>query len=136
VATIVWWGRLPDPMAVHWSLGGPPDGSMVRGAAIALVVGVAVVSGLSSCALVLLGVRGGGLLAGVGAMFTWVSWCEVLANRGAATWGAAGRLPLAGVLPGVAVGTVVALVVERGVVLGALPEPGTWSGRVGRSPHG
>jgi hypothetical protein len=133
-ATIHWWGRLPDPMAIHWSLTGHPDGSLVRGAAVALVVGIAVVSGLSSCSLVLLGVRGAGLLAGVGALFSWVAWCAIVANEGAPTWYGAGRLPLVAVLPGVAAGAAVALVVERGVVAPSSWEAGAWRGRVGWSP--
>lgn len=37
----VWWGSLPDPMASHWGVGGEPDGSLPRAAALALPFAVA-----------------------------------------------------------------------------------------------
>jgi len=133
-ATAALWGRLPEPIAMHWSVAGRPDGSAVRGAGVALLLGVAVVSGLSSCALVLLGLRGAGALAGVGAMFSWAAWCTIVANDGAATWSAAGSLPFQAVLPGVAGAAAVAVAVERGVVPpplgGSRYRPTRWAGAV------
>jgi len=144
---VLWWGRLPDPMATHWAMSGRPDGSLVRGAAIALVVGVAVVAGLSACALTLLRVHAAGLIAGVGALFCWLAWWTILANAGAATWRTASRLPLPVALPGIGLGVLVAVwvghdppgdpldadddAVPAGVRLG---ERASWAGRAGWSP--
>ncbi len=147
VPAVVWWGRLPDPMATHWAISGHPDGSLARGAAIALVVGVAVVAGLSACALTLLRVHAAGLIAGVGALFCWLAWSTILANEGAPAWRAASPLPLPVALPGIGLGILVAIFVWRGAPLGPLHddgdavsasiEPGeraAWAGRAGWSP--
>jgi len=32
---LLWWHRLPSPMAVHWDAAGTPDGAMSKGAAAA-----------------------------------------------------------------------------------------------------
>jgi hypothetical protein len=135
VPAVLWWGRLPDPMATEWALGGRPDGSLVRGAAIALLVGAAVVTGLSSCSLGLLRSRGAGALAGIAATSSWLTWCTILANEGAPTWRAASSLPIVMSLPGVAFGVAVGFAVARAVLMpanipadGSLPPAGMKAG--------
>jgi hypothetical protein len=113
---VIWWGRLRDPIAREGGIGGRPSGSLVRGAAIALLVGAAVVAGLSSCSLALLRSKGAGTLAGVSAASCWLTWCTILANEGAPTWRAASSLPLLISLPGILFGVITGYAVARGVL--------------------
>jgi hypothetical protein len=148
VPAVIWWDRLPDPMATHWGISGHPDGSMARGAAVALVLGVATVAGLSSSALALVGTHAGGLVAGIGAMFSWLAWCTILANKGARTWHEASYVPVVVALPGIVVGLGAATIVWRAVPH-RWPAPGerrlpseglraderaVWAGHAGWSP--
>lgn len=101
----LYWDDLPNPMAVHWDLGGDPNGAMPPLALLVFLAAlfVAIHWGVTQALLrtpyegpsFIAGFFGlGGLLAGVG-------WLSVLANREQATWEAAdgiGLLELAGVL--------------------------------------
>jgi hypothetical protein len=84
VPWFVWWSRLPDPMATHWSLGGHPNGHLTRLLALTVLAGVA-------CALALglvLAVRqlAAPVLAFVGVVIAGASFGTVLANRDVSTW--------------------------------------------------
>jgi hypothetical protein len=92
----LYWGDLPNPMAVHWDLSGTPDGSLPP---MVLLVGVAgiyvavwwsvlqmVMRSPSETASFTAGLYAiGGLLAGI-------QWFAVLANRRAADWEAANAI--------------------------------------------
>jgi hypothetical protein len=90
---VLFWGDLPNPMAVHWNLSGTPDGSMpplalaallaVLFAAIWWAIGVAVSREPG---------EGPSFIAGLfffGALMAAVQWTAVLANRDIAEWRAA-----------------------------------------------
>jgi hypothetical protein len=96
VLTVVWWSRLPDPVAVHWNGSGLSDNSGPRWLFAALPVGAAAVlmpigylarreaeltwlPSLLAAGVVLLGVMSvGGLVANVRA----ASWLDVRLNPG------------------------------------------------------
>jgi len=148
VPAAVWWSRLPHRMATHWDLGGRPDGSMSRAAAVGLLLGVAVVAGVASGAFAARRSRAAGLVGGLAALFAWVTWTTVLANEGARSWRSASHVSLVVVVPGVVIGVVTAVAIERALPRRPLPEldhplpsaglrPGeraAWSGRVGWTP--
>ncbi len=118
VPCVIWWHRLPDPMATHWGFSGPPNGAGSRVAAMAALVGPAVVLGVASAVASLRGSRTaifvGAVLAGIAANLAWASWMTVLANVDVRAWRDArsGGGLLTGLL-GLAVGAVVAGTVTR-----------------------
>jgi Protein of unknown function (DUF1648) len=89
------WDQLPEPMATHWPLSGPPDGAMPRrviSAALVMVPwGVALAAlfakSRQSRAILTTMVL---LLSGT---FTAVAWSLVTVNRGAAHWREAATIP-------------------------------------------
>jgi hypothetical protein len=102
---VLYWGDLPNPMAVHWDLGGNPNGSMPP-VALLLILAVmfaaihsAVIRALSRAPDEAPSFIAG--LFGLGALLASISWLSVLANRDQVTWESAegmGILELIGVL--------------------------------------
>lgn len=101
----LYWGDLPDPMAVHWDLGGTPNGALSPLALLLLLSAlfVAIHWGVTQ-ALIRTPYEAPSFIAGLfglGALLAGISWMSVLANRDQATWEAAdgmGLLEVAGVL--------------------------------------
>jgi Domain of unknown function (DUF1648) len=116
---LLWWHRLPSPMAVHWNAAGTADGAMAKAAAAALSMMPAALCGLGAAALCLpaaAGLRSPGTLAaaklaciaaGIGTLLAVTAWSMVAANVGTRTWHGASRLGLPlialGILAGIAV---------------------------------
>lgn len=87
---LIYWGDLPDPMAIHWSFNEAPNGSA---APIVLLVGM-----LVAYAAVWSGVVRSSRLspsqipsfaagaAGIGGLLAAVQWATVLTNRGKEVW--------------------------------------------------
>jgi hypothetical protein len=89
------WDQLPEPMATHWPLSGPPDGAMPRRViSAALVVvpwGVGVVplfveSRQARATLITVAFL-------LSATFATVAWSLVTVNRGAESWRDAASIP-------------------------------------------
>ncbi len=118
---LLWWHRLPSPMAVHWDAAGRPDGALSKGVAAALSVIPAGLCGLLAAALCLPVAAGhrspaslgaakvASITAGIGTLLAITSWGTVAANAGAASWHAASRLGLPLIALGVVVGVLVLL---------------------------
>jgi hypothetical protein len=93
------WGRLPDPVAIHWGLDGRPDGSAplivdvvlltVLTALVTLLPLLAVVRGDRHTARTMLA-----LAHGMGAFFVLLRWRTLALNLDAAGWSEAGSLTL------------------------------------------
>ncbi len=94
----LFWSSLPDPMAIHWGLGGEPNGSapplvllvLLVVLFIAMAVGVRRAAGRAP-------IEGASFVAGlfgVGALLAGVSWLSVLANRDVPQWTAADEVNL------------------------------------------
>ncbi len=87
---VLYWSALPSPMAIHWGLGGEPNGSAPPTVALVLLAGlfvamtVAVRRVLSRTPLEAPSFIAG--LYAVGALLAGVSWMSVLANRDVASW--------------------------------------------------
>jgi hypothetical protein len=91
---IIFWGDLPEPMAIHWGLDGRPDGSLARIGLLLLLGGVYLAMWVAVWRMAVrvpfdLASFAAGL-AGVGALLAAVSWISVVANRDTADWTAAG----------------------------------------------
>ncbi len=84
VPWLLWWSRLPDPMATHWTVGGHPTGHLGRPVALAVLAGVAcaLALGLVAAARQL----AAPVLAFVGAVIAGASLGTVIANRDATSW--------------------------------------------------
>jgi hypothetical protein len=98
--SVLYGGDLPDPMAVHWSLSGDPNGSLPP---LVLVVGLAAGFAAVWVSVVLTVRRAprdiGSLTAGlygIGGLLAAVAWISVRANRGVSDWGDAEPLGWAG----------------------------------------
>ncbi len=81
-------GRLPDPLATHWSFGGAPNGSMPVVAAMALDLSIAVLAAIGAF-LAIERWRSGTLLGVatfVGLLLAGTSNATIAANLHAATW--------------------------------------------------
>jgi len=84
------WSSLPDPMAIHWGVGGNPNGYAPP---VLLLLGLAAAYGAISLSVnrVVAATPGempsfvAGLF-GVGGLLVAVSWMSVLANRDAGSW--------------------------------------------------
>ncbi|MDJ0952527.1 MAG: DUF1648 domain-containing protein [Acidimicrobiia bacterium] len=93
---VLYWSTLPSPMAIHWGLGGEPNGSAPPAVALLILAGlfvamtVAVRRVLSRTPLEAPSFIAG--LYAVGALLVGVSWLSVLANRDAASWSDAGEV--------------------------------------------
>lgn len=98
VPFVVFWGDLPDPLAVHWGLDGNPNGTMP---ALGLGIGLIVVF----CAIWWAASRAGrahpeeapSYAAGLwffGGLLAVIAWLTVLANDGVADWQAADEVSL------------------------------------------
>ena len=118
---LLWWHRLPSPMAVHWDAAGAPDGAMSKGAAAALGVIPAGLCGLLAAVLCLPVAAGNrspaslgaaklaSIAAGIGTLLAVTGWGTVAANSGARSWHAASRLGLPLIAAGVVLGILVLL---------------------------
>ncbi len=118
---LLWWHRLPSPMAVHWNASGRPDGAVPRGAAAALSIIPAALCGLAAATLCLPTAAGfrspasgtatklASILAGIGTLLAVTGWATVAANADAASWHAASRLRLSAIALGVLLGIAVLL---------------------------
>ena len=118
---LLWWHRLPSPMAVHWDAAGAPDGAMTKAAAAALSVIPAGLCGLLAAALCLPVAAGhrspaslgaaklASITAGIGTLLAVTGWATAAANAGAGSWHAAGRLGLPLIALGVVAGILVLL---------------------------
>jgi hypothetical protein len=123
VPFVLWWHRLPSPMAVHWDAAGRPDGSLSKGVAAAVSIIPAGLCGLLAAALCLpvaaghrspasLGAaKAASITAGIGTLLAITGWGAVAANAGAASWHAASRIGL----PLIAVGVVMGILVLLGM---------------------
>lgn len=120
VAPLLVLGRLPDPVAAHWSAAGRPDGSLPLVADVVLLALVTAVVALGplvaargdvprDLARVLVGVAGGG-----GVFLAGLRVASLQANLDAPTWDAASPLP----------GTTVAVTLVAALVVGAV---GAWA---------
>ena len=101
----LYWGDLPNPMAVHWDLGGNPNGALPPLGLLVLLAAMFVAIHWSvSRALTLTPYEAPSFVAGLfglGALLAGISWLSVLANRGQATWETAegmGLVEIGGVL--------------------------------------
>ena len=120
---LLWWHRLPSPMAVHWNAAGTPDGSLPKGAAAAVSIIPAALCGLLAAALCLPVAAGhrapaslgaakvASIMAGIGTLLAITSWGSAAANAGAASWHAASRIGP----PLIAVGVVMGILVLLGM---------------------
>lgn len=114
---LLFWGVLPEPMAVHWTVGGHPDGAMGKARAAVLLVAMPAPWAAVGALIIRFGrgpaVHIGALLGGVGALVAVVTWADVLANVHAPTWHQAGAAVVFGLIPAFVVGGAVTLVVWR-----------------------
>ena len=118
---LLWWHRLPSPMAVHWDAAGAPDGAISKAAAAALSVIPAGLCGLLAAALCLPVAAGNrspaslgaaklaSITAGIGTLLAVTGWATAAANAGAGSWHAAARLGLPLIALGVVAGILVLL---------------------------
>jgi uncharacterized membrane protein len=114
----LWWPRLPDPMAVHWSIGGGSNGAMSKTAAAVIGILPASVCGLITAVLCLRGpgrsasgawpgAKAAAIIAGIGTLLAATSWSVVLANKDAASWHDAAHIGFAAILVGLLLGAAV-----------------------------
>jgi len=99
VLPLMVWGRLPDPVAIHWGFDGRPDGSAPRSVDVVLLaVMTALVTLLPLLAVVRADRRTARTLLalsyGMGAFFVLLRWRTLERNLDAATWSEAGSLSL------------------------------------------
>jgi hypothetical protein len=88
---VLYWGDLPNPMAVHWGISGSPDGSLPP-FVLLLVLGGGYVAVWWSVLQMILRAPGEtasftARLYGIGGLLAGVQWLAVIANRGASGWG-------------------------------------------------
>ena len=149
----LYWSELPDPMAIHWGVGGGPNGSApplltlvgIAGLYVAMVV--AVRGALARAPYEAPSFVAG--LFGVGSLLAGVSWLIVVANYGVDSWTFADEVGLLHLLVLLVIATVVGwfgwLLAGGGLVDGSEsptaapplemsdPDHTVWSGRgVGR----
>lgn len=98
---LIFWGRLPEPMASHWGPAGQPDGSMPRWAGLATTAALILLigGGLS----VLLARHSNGrrepsaeslaLTGFIGALSLGLSWVSIFLNLDARSWDEAAAMP-------------------------------------------
>lgn len=84
---VVWWSRLPDPLASHWGVSGEPDGSLPKAAALALPLVLWAVGFLFSRRLP-------SLVAGLGVLAVMLQGLTVWANLDRTDWRDARPLPV------------------------------------------
>lgn len=89
------WDQLPEPMATHWPLSGPPDGAMPR--RFIAVGSISIPWTLALAALAVSTQRARATLTTItfmlGATFATLSWSLVTLNQGAAHWRNAAPIP-------------------------------------------
>jgi hypothetical protein len=115
VLPLLFWSRLPDPVAIHWGLDGRPDGSAplvidavlfaVMTALVALLPLLAVARSDRRTARTMLA-----LAHGMGAFFAILRWRTIELNRDVAVWSDAGALTLLDLIILLSLVTPVALV--------------------------
>ena len=93
---VLYWSALPSPMAIHWGLGGEPNGSAPPIVALVLLAGLNVAMTVAvRRVLSRTPAEAPSFIAGlfaVGALLGGVSWLSVLANRDVASWPDAGEV--------------------------------------------
>jgi hypothetical protein len=132
------WHRLPEPIACHWSLLGPPDGAAPRQTVLTLHVAAAVLAWLVAWIATRPGTRiravgaACGLATFIGVLFGLIAVVEVIANLDAPTWHDAGplRLGIALVLGGASAAAAIASRAARSLEVAA-PAPATPPASVG-----
>jgi len=87
VIPAVWWGRLPDPLASHWSVSGEPDGSMPKAMVLALPFVLWAVA-------LLFARRMPPLVAGLGVLAVLLQGMTVWANLDRTDWQDARSMPI------------------------------------------
>lgn len=87
---LVYWGDLPDPMAIHWSFNGTPNGSA---APIVLLAGMLVAYAAAWFGVVRSSRQSppqtpsfAAGVAGIGGLLAAAQWVTVLTNRGKEAW--------------------------------------------------
>lgn len=98
---LIYWSELPNPMAIHWGVGGEPNGSappiVLVVVLAALLVGIVVAV---RRAVAVTPSEGPSFVAGLFAttsLLVGVSWLSVLANRDAGSWEEAGSVTWGGI---------------------------------------
>lgn len=101
VPYLLFWERLPDPMASHWGPGSQADGSMPRWASLVMTVMLILLVG-GGLAMVLARHSEGrrepspeslGLTSFIGAMAIGLSWVSIFLNLDAGSWEGAASMP-------------------------------------------
>ena len=128
----IWWHRLPDPMAAHWGLIGPPNGSGAKTTVAAILVAPAAACGIAAAVLSLgrgsRRSRKAAVLAAIATIFAWSSWTVVLLNADAPDWhaaGDAGAINLGALAAGAVVGAVMTRLLGRPAAVASAGAPGT-----------
>ncbi len=113
------WDRLPEPIASHWGLSGPPNGALPRISVLAIHGGATALAAIIAWIVTRPGTRSRsvsatcGLMTFIGSLFAMLGVAVVVANLDAPTWHDARpmSLPLVALL--VVAATLAAAVVSR-----------------------